>query len=101
MSTLLLQLRRMIFYGLAVVLALAALVYVGDYLSLRFRIPNTRGQFGTVTVTPYYAVHEKNNKIEYDFAEPQNRTCVHSLFPHFGSPACWYLSRHKEEKIEI
>lgn len=95
------QLRSILLYPLAGLVLLAGLIYAGDYLSIRYRIPKNRAQFGSVTVTRYYAVHEKNSKIEYDFAPPENRTCVHSLFPQLGYPPCWYLSRHTEERIEI
>jgi hypothetical protein len=101
MSDLVLQLRRILFFALGALLLLAALVYAGDYVSLRYRIPGNREQFGTVTVTRYYAIHEKNNKTEYDFAPSENRTCTHSLFPQLGYRPCWYVSRHTEEKIEI
>jgi hypothetical protein len=80
---------------------LTALVYAGDYVSIRFRIPSNRAQFGTVSVTKFYAIQEKNHKTEYDLGQPEDQTCVHSLFPQLGYPPCWYLSRHTEEKIEI
>ena len=79
----------------------ATLLYAGDDLSLRFRIPHQREQFGSVTVQPYYEIHEKNGKVEYQFPDPQTQNCVRSLFPHFGYPPCWYLQRHTQQKIEI
>lgn len=101
MSTLPVRLIRSLRYALGGVVVLATLLYTGDYVSVRYRIPNNRDPFGTVTVTRYYAVHEKNGKIEYDFAPPENRVCVHSLFPQLGYSPCWYVSRHTEERIEI
>jgi hypothetical protein len=81
---------------------LAGVIYAGDYLSLKFKIPSNRQPFAIVTVQPYYEIHEKNNKTEYDFSPPaENDTCVNSLFPHFGYPTCWYLRRHPEKKIEV
>jgi hypothetical protein len=88
-------------YALGALVLLAALLYAGDYLSVRYRIPHNREPFGTVTVTKSYMIHEKNGKTEYDFAPPEDRTCVHSLFPQLGYVPCWYLSRHTEEQIEI
>jgi hypothetical protein len=85
----------------AALLALSALIYTGDYISLRFRIPNHREQFGTVTVHSYYAIEKKANKIEFDYAGTENDPCVHSIFPHFGCSPCWYLSRHTEKRINI
>jgi hypothetical protein len=88
-----------ILVGLAL---LAATTYAADYLSLRFKVPPSRQQFGTVTVQPYYEIHEKNNKLVYDYNPPaEEDTCVNSLFPHFGYPTCWYLRRHTDKKIEI
>ena len=86
---------------LAGLLLLAALVYAGDYLSVRVPIPPSRAPFSSVSVTPEYVIHEKNGKVEYQFAEPVNQPCVNSLFPHFGQAPCWYLRRHAEKQIEI
>jgi hypothetical protein len=81
---------------------LVVVIYAGDYLSLKVKVPPNRAPFGTITVQPYYLIHEKNNKTEYDFSPPaENDTCVNSLFPHFGYPTCWYLRRHSEKKIEV
>jgi len=76
------------------------LLYIGDWLSIRFRFPK-RAQFGTVQIRPYYAVRLKNNKIEYMMADPETQTCVNSLFPQSGYTPCWYLSRHTERRINI
>lgn len=86
---------------IAFAVVLLALIYVGDYVSLRYRIPPNRLQFGTVTVTETYAIHEKNGKTEYQFPPPQDQVCVQSLFPHFGYTPCWYLRRHTEKRIDI
>lgn len=101
MNTWTVWLRQILFYALASIIVLTGLVYVGDYVSIRYKIPNSRGQFGTVTVTKLYLIHEKNNKTEYELAPSEDRTCVHSLFPQLGYTPCWYLSRHSEEHIEI
>ena len=85
----------------AIVLSAAALLYVGDYLWARFRLALHHDVFDTVTVRPLYVIHEKNNKLEYQFAQPQNESCVRSLFPHFGNPPCWYLRKHTEKQIDI
>lgn len=82
-------------------LLLLVLIYAGDFLLLRFRIATNRGPFGTVTVRPYYAVPQKNHKTEFLFDDPQDETCVHSLFPHLGDEPCWYLSTHKDQRIDI
>jgi len=41
----------------------------------------------------------KNGKTEYTFDPPVPQECVNSLFPHFGDPPCWYLSRHKRQQV--
>lgn len=74
-------------------------IYGGDYLSVAF--PRNGGAFGSIQVKPYYAVRKKNKQIEYMFLEPQMRTCVHSLFPHFGDEPCWYVERNRIERIEM
>jgi hypothetical protein len=92
--------KRVFLRTLGTLALLAIVVYAGDYISLRFRIPN-REQFGSVSVTPLYAIHEKNGKTEYDFAQPQSVICVHSLFPQLGYQPCWYVSRHTQKRIDI
>jgi hypothetical protein len=80
---------------------LLGIVYLGDYLSVRYKIPNGRDPFSSVTIQPYYAIHEKNGRTEYDFAQPQSQVCVRSLFPHFGYSPCWYVKRHSDPRIDI
>ena len=82
------------------ILSIAA-VYIADYLLLRFRIATNRNPYGTVTIQPYYAVPQKDGKTEFLFDDPQNQTCVHSLFPHMNDDPCWYLSRNKEKRINM
>ena len=86
---------------LGMVLLLAAMVYGGDWLVLRYRNWKRGDAFGSVTVTPVYVIHEKNGKTIYQYNAPQDQACVQSLFPHFGYSPCWYLSRHQEEHIDI
>jgi hypothetical protein len=92
-------LKRFVLIPVLYLLLAGALVYVGDYVSLRFRIPNNRDQFGSVIVQRSYAVTMKNGKAEYMFDPPAPQTCVNSLFPHFGDPPCWYLRRHPRQQI--
>jgi hypothetical protein len=77
------------------------LVYGGDYLSVRLKIPKGRDPFGTVQVQRYYSVMKKDGKPDFYFDQPQNQTCVRSLFPHLGYSPCWYLNRHKVQKIDV
>ncbi|MBV8050791.1 MAG: hypothetical protein JOZ80_06365 [Acidobacteriaceae bacterium] len=86
---------------LVIAVVTLGVIYAGDYISLRYRIPGNRSQSGTVNVREMYAIHEKNNKTEYQFTPPQDQSCVHSLFPHFGQMPCWYLQRHTQQRIDI
>ncbi len=85
---------------LLLVVLLGILVYAGDFLSFQLPIPSGRPQFGSVEVHRYYAVPYKNKTTGFMFDQPATETCVHSLFPHFGNPPCWYLSRHKQQEIK-
>ncbi len=91
--------KRIILIPVLYVLLAGALVYVGDYLVLRFRIPNNREQFDSVMVQRTYAITQKDRKVEYIFDPPAPQTCVNSLFPHFGDPPCWYLRRHTQQQV--
>jgi hypothetical protein len=82
-------------------LLLAAMLYGGDWVCLRYRGWKRGDAFGSVTVTPVYVIHEKNGKTEYQYDPPQDQACVRSLFPHFGYSPCWYVSRHQEKHIDI
>jgi hypothetical protein len=90
---------------LTVILALIGvsliLLYVGDYLSLRYRFPGNREQFGTVAVQSLLAVPEKGGKTEYILGGVENQQCVNSLFPHFDCLPCWYVNRKKEKRINM
>ena len=82
-----------------VVIAVVVL-YAGDFLSLRLRLPR-REMLGTVTLHTYYSVKLKNGKTEYDYAGDHEVSCANSIFPQFGVKPCWYASRHTEEQITI
>lgn len=79
--------------------ALLSFLYLGDYISIRYRIPNGREQFGSVEVQTLLAVPQKDHKTEYIADPPQEQQCVHSLFPQLGLAPCWYESRHAVQQI--
>lgn len=89
---------RRIKQGLLLAAAAVALVYAGDYVALRARLPRS---LSTVTVEPYYAVPQKNGKTEFMMLDPEDRTCAQSLFPHMGYPPCWYLRQHTQQRIDM
>ena len=84
-----------------VAFVLMVALYVGDDLSVRYRIPKSRQPFSTVTIRRFDAISEKNNKTEYVYEDPVAVTCVRSLFPHLGYSPCWYLCRHAEQRINF
>lgn len=86
---------------LVVALLFVAVLYVCDYLSVHYRIPRNRDPLGVVKVQQYYAVQLKNKKTELMFLDPQDETCVHSLFPHLGFNPCWYVSRTSKKRIDM
>ncbi len=86
---------------LAIAALLLGVMYAGDWLALRYRLSAGQDPYGAVTVRRYYALHKSRDKINFLFAEPQDQTCVRSLFPHAGYTPCWYLSRHPEQRIDF
>lgn len=75
------------------------LAYLADSISIRYRIPNGREQFGSVEVQKLLAVPQKDHKIEYIADPPQAEQCSNSLFPQLGLPPCWYESRHATQQV--
>ena len=52
---------------------LLALLYAGDYASVRIPIPKGRAPYSTVTVRPYYDVGLKSGKSDFYFLTPKSR----------------------------
>jgi hypothetical protein len=79
----------------AILLLLTAL-YAGDYAVAKSK------PLGYVEIHPFYAIHQKNGKTEFDYSVPaETQTCVASMLPHLGNNPCWYVTTHKTRKIEI
>lgn len=78
---------------------LLLLVYLGDYLSIVYRFPGGRRQFGSVEVQKVLAVPQKDRKTEFIADAPEQQTCVNSLFPQLGLTPCWYLERHAQQQV--
>jgi hypothetical protein len=85
---------------ISIVVLAAAVLYLGDLASLRFRIPD-REPYSSVMVRQFYAVAQKDKSVEYMFQPPAQQECVNSLFPQFGDEPCWYLKRHTRQQINI
>ena len=84
---------------LAIVVVSLVGVYAGDYVALQYR-NRSQSAFDQVTIQNYYAVPRKDGRTEYMLEDPVTKTCVHSLFPHFGYSPCWYLERRKLQRID-
>jgi hypothetical protein len=97
MAKLLARLRQV----LLIAVLLAAVTYGVDYGILRYRVSANKSAFDTVTVKQVYAVPRNDHKLEYMSGDPQDQTCVNSLFPHLGDPPCWYLRAHTKQRIDL
>jgi hypothetical protein len=84
---------------LLIAAAMLLLVYVCDYISIAYRIPNGREQFGSVEVQKLLAVPLKDHKTAYMAVPPQAQQCAYSLFPQLGLMPCWYESRHAVQQV--
>ncbi|MGC9946654.1 MAG: hypothetical protein ABSF64_09835 [Bryobacteraceae bacterium] len=91
--------KRILTIAVLCVLLAGALVYVCDSVSLRYRIPNNRAQFGSVIVQRTWIIPMKDGKTQYAFDPPAPQECVNSLFPHGGDSPCWYLRRHTKQQV--
>lgn len=79
-----------------------ALVMFGADLGIfRLRASMSRDAYGSVVISHYYAVLQKNGKTQFIFDPPEPEICVNALFPHSGMQACWYLRRHPERRTDI
>ena len=77
------------------------LLFAGEELCLRFRIPRSKDPVGTVQVHRFYAVRLKSGKTVFYDLEPETHPCVRSVFPHLGLLPCWYLDREREQEIKL
>jgi len=93
--------KRIVLKTVIALLGAAGSFYIGDYAVLRYRIARNLAPYGSVTVNVYYAVPQKNGKMEYDFQSSQPEVCVNSVFPHVGYAPCWYLRRHSDQQIQL
>jgi hypothetical protein len=85
---------------LIIAVFLTGILYLADFLSVRFHIP-ARDSVGTVTVHTYYAAKLKNGHTEYGPPDDQNVSCSNSVLPQFGLKPCWYVRRHTDQQINI
>ena len=82
-------------------LGTAALSFAVDFGFFRLRVASNRNPYGSVVVTHYYAVPQKNGKTQFIFDPPTPETCVNALYPHAGMQPCWYLRGHPEQHTNM
>lgn len=76
--------------GAMVLLALAALSYLGD-----FAVYLSRGSpKQKLSVSHFVSAALKNNKEEIDYLGSVDTPCSITLYPQDGMVPCWYLRRH-------
>ena len=86
---------RLVRRGALFAAVFAVVVYAADYLAARTY------PLGSVAVEPYYAIHLKTKRTEFDFDSPvENETCVQSFAPHLGYRPCWYVKRHTNQRVD-
>ena len=95
------RIRRIFLATVLFILATALLAFGVDFAVFRLRLATNRNPYGSVVVTRYYAVLQKNGKTQFIFDPPGPETCVNALFPHSGVMPCWYLRRHPELRTNI
>jgi hypothetical protein len=91
---------------LIVSVAALAVLFIGDYLSVRIRAmhPKPTDPFESLKTLRVLAIPEKNGKTEFevDAQNPeQTVTCVHSLFPHMGYSPCWYVKPRLNQLVSM
>jgi len=95
---------RLKIIALRVVLAivvLSAVLYAGDYLSVRYRMTKKMASdpLDSMKIQRTYVIPHKDGRAEIIFGEPETQMCVHSLFPHMGYTPCWYMKRQAEKPL--
>jgi hypothetical protein len=88
------------------VLAALLLAFIVDYAYLRVRMihPKPADPFEKMVRNRLLAIPQKSGKLDYepDQVQPTDTlTCVHSLFPHYGDPPCWYLKPRINDPIPV
>lgn len=95
------QLRRLFLGTVLFILGTTVLTYGVDLGLFQLRRVAKREPYGSVVVSRYYAVLQKNGKTQFIFDPPGPEACVNALFPHSGMQPCWYLRGHPEQRTDI
>ena len=86
---------------LLALIAVVCLSYLIDLGWLRWKFAGHGKAFDRVVIRRYYAVPRKDRKEEYLEDDPHVETCVNSLYPHSAVSPCWYLNRHREQRVDM
>jgi hypothetical protein len=94
---------RVALRGLLGALVLAAVLWIGDFISFRYRLSKGAGDqaLETIRVQTTYAIPHKDGRDEYVFGEPEMVTCARSIFPHAGYTPCWYLQKTAAKPVQM
>jgi hypothetical protein len=85
--------KRRIADALIWLLAVALLLWLGDWTVWRIRVWRGGG-YDTVQVNQILLIPLKNHKMEADAQSTADQPCARSIFPHGGDDPCWWLRRH-------
>ena len=94
--------RRRVFSGRRLLIGVAAalaILYLGDDLSVRYRMAHRSAADPLEEITFYYATTLKNGRGEVFYDQPQRTVCVHALFPHLGHRPCWFVAREPVKMV--
>ena len=95
------RIRRFLLGLVLFFLGITVLAFAVDFVVFRLRVLTSRDPYGSVVVSHYYAVLQKNGKTQFIFDPPAAQNCVNALFPHSEMQPCWYLRRHPEQRTNI
>ena len=83
------------------VIAALALVYLGDTLSVWYRMSRKTADdpLETMTTQATIEIPHKDGRAEIVLGQPETETCVRAIFPHDGYSPCWYVARQNQSPI--
>ena len=87
------DIRRFLLWSVAALLALAALIYLGDWAVWRAKVAHGNGM-STVRVGRFVVASLKGGKEEYYADGIADVPCSQSLFAHAANDSCWRLERN-------
>jgi hypothetical protein len=79
--------------ALQILVAVAVILYAGDWVTLRVRTGPDGAS--SAQVEQFLRTPLKGQKEEFDYMGTVATPCVPSLFPHRSMDPCWWLHWHK------